>query len=791
MAKTARTILGVALLFVLPALVRGGQATGQAPSDIARPQAPAPDARLERLAGLARLWLDARYFHPALAHKDIDWDAALVAAIPRVDRARTPVEYRDAIGDLLAVLGDPETFAALDPGVDAPAAAVAVPRPSRHAPPVRDAGGATLIDIVSLATTMGSDGAKIQPLMAEARAALAKDGPFLIDCRGAEAPDAESSAEAMLYFMDTVLRDLLRGLVPETIPLGAPRYRQYSGYPPQQGTTSGGYSTAVVTSTPQRLEGTRTRGPQPRAAVLVDGNTPDIREILSGLRAAGVAWVVREDRTGDVRRGMTSAPLELTDGVRVHLRTVDVVSPDGVVGVDPDVTVRRGPNDADVALARALELLRGPAVTRTANPATSAGPARPLIELAYPTMTAPTREYRLLALFRFWGVIDRFFPYKHLLETPWSEVLPRFIPVFESAEGTLAYQTAVHELVAQIKDTHGTISGTSALHASLGGFAPRVALGYAGRVLVILAVGETAPGDGLLTKGDEVLAIDGESIEARVARLGRLIAASTPQALRWRTRALLTAGAQGSRARFTIRDGAGQTRDVEVARQMPINQLAGFVRERTSRTTPIYGLLPSGPGYIDLARLQNAEANAALDAVLAAPGLIFDMRGYPNGTAWTLAPRLTTRTHVVGAQFRRPLIDGLSWAPGEDSVTSYAFPQELPPPSGPAYRGKVVVIINEEAISQAEHTCLFIEAAAPNVTFIGSPTNGANGDVTNVPLPGGIVVRFSGHDVRHADGRQLQRIGITPHVLVEPTPAGVRAGRDELLEAAIRHLAGK
>ena len=97
------------------------------------------------------------------------------------------------------------------------------------------------------------------------------------------------------------------------------------------------------------------------------------------------------------------------------------------------------------------------------------------------------------------------------------------------------------------------------------------------------------------------------------------------------------------------------------------------------------------------------------------------------------------------------------------------------------------MLINHEAISQAEHTCMFFEAAT-DVTFIGTPTNGANGDVTNLSLPGGIYVRFSGHDVRHADGRQLQRLGIQPTVRIEPTVAGVREGRDEVLEAAIKFL---
>jgi len=57
-------------------------------------------------------------------------------------------------------------------------------------------------------------------------------------------------------------------------------------------------------------------------------------------------------------------------------------------------------------------------------------------------------------------------------------------------------------------------------------------------------------------------------------------------------------------------------------------------------------------------------------------------------------------------------------------------------------------------------------------------------------MPGGINVNFTGHDVRHADGRQLQRVGIQPDIRVEPTIAGIAAGKDEVLEAAIKFLNG-
>jgi hypothetical protein len=47
---------------------------------------------------------------------------------------------------------------------------------------------------------------------------------------------------------------------------------------------------------------------------------------------------------------------------------------------------------------------------------------------------------------------------------------------------------------------------------------------------------------------------------------------------------------------------------------------------------------------------------------------------------------------------------------------------------------------------------------------------------------------FSGHSVRHADGRQLQRVGLQPHLPARPTIAGLRAGRDEVLERALGYL---
>src|SRR5215468_4324182 len=86
-----------------------------APALAQAPNADADKTRIERLAALGRLWGAVNYFHPFLAYKEIDWDAALIAAIPKVSAAKSTEEYRAAIDGLLATLGDPSTSTTADP----------------------------------------------------------------------------------------------------------------------------------------------------------------------------------------------------------------------------------------------------------------------------------------------------------------------------------------------------------------------------------------------------------------------------------------------------------------------------------------------------------------------------------------------------------------------------------------------------------------------------------------------------------------------------------------------------
>ena len=106
------------------------------------------------------------------------------------------------------------------------------------------------------------------------------------------------------------------------------------------------------------------------------------------------------------------------------------------------------------------------------------------------------------------------------------------------------------------------------------------------------------------------------------------------------------------------------------------------------------------------------------------------------------------------------------------------------------YKGKVVILINEITQSQAEYTAMAFRVN-PNAIVIGSTTAGADGNVSQFNLPGGISTMISGLGIYYPDGKETQRIGIVPDIEIKPTIQGIKEGRDELLEKAIEMIKGQ
>jgi len=741
--------------------------------DTARPD----DIQVKRLAGLCKLWGTVKYFHPYLAYRPIDWDLALVKAIPRVRAASSAAEYQAALDLLLSFLDDPATRTMRQetpqpsPGAKSESSGPAVDEPSLRWPRP---------DVALLSATdfrQFSDPARVGRLPGLFEQA-SKANAIIFDIR------RNDQDESSIYYFSRAFLQSLPSLFPGNIPLPSSRHRMYSGYPTQTGGSSGGYYSGFVYDQQPALKG-RAQGDRKVPLIfLTNGRPTGLESELSGLQSSGIAVIIREEdapaATGAFEPGGAEHFMPLTEDLVALIRVQETVQPDGSVGAAPNAVVApasREKGGQDPALALSLDIASGK--TPVDKPKTQAAAPNPPLprENPYAEMTYPSEEYRLLSLFRFWNVINYFFPYKHLLDRPWEATLDEFIPRLQKAADATDYTLQVMELVTNIKDTHG-FSYSPVFRKYVGTHVPAVEVKWIqGRTVVTYVAANPDGTTPEIRAGDTVLAVDGEDIAARRERLCRYFAASTPQALTWRVHQSLLAGEEKSLAKLKFENAGKEIREAGVPRTL--NYL------RHERTTPVFGVLPEGFGYMDLARLTVAEVEKAFETIKNTPAVIMDMRGYPKGTAWAIAPRLVEKK-VAAAQFRRPEPHGIFL----DWPSQCAFDQSTEPAGPWRYTGKIVVLINEEAISQAEHTCLFLEAAA-GATFIGTPTNGANGDVTTTVLPGAITINFTGHDVRHADGRQLQRVGIQPHVRVEPTIEGIRAGRDEVLAKAVEFLGSK
>lgn len=163
-------------------------------------------------------------------------------------------------------------------------------------------------------------------------------------------------------------------------------------------------------------------------------------------------------------------------------------------------------------------------------------------------------------------------------------------------------------------------------------------------------------------------------------------------------------------------------------------------------------------------------------------GIVFDLRGYNNDGALlkTFDYLFTTPQHFGikdHADFN---------APGKfcfvDNVISNTYKNIGKNNSG-AYKGKVIVLINECTQSAAEMFAMIFKKV-PRVTFIGSQTAGADGNITGIKLTDGNELHFSGLGIYYPDGGETQRIGIQPDIIIRPTVNSIRNKRDLLLENA-------
>ena len=319
----------------LVTLVLGLAAVGPGARAQDAPSAVEP-ARLERLVSVGRLWATVKFFHPFLASRPIDWDSALVAALPRVAAAATPAAFAEAVQSLLASLDDPVTRVV--------SAAPAVAHPEDPDPHVRSLPGG--VRLISLSLTHYGDLADFS-IVGRLRAlgdSLRSAHGVVIDLRTEQTGD-DFTAISML-----TLAGLDRALVPRTVRAPGQRGRYHSGLVSATAASSGGYFAGTYTMTGDLIEPADTGSAAPPVVFVINERSL-LPPVALALQDAGLGRIVCEGPASD---GPAVTPMiqgvTWPDGTRLQRR-----------GLTPDVQVR--PTIAgiragrDEVLARAVRWL--------------------------------------------------------------------------------------------------------------------------------------------------------------------------------------------------------------------------------------------------------------------------------------------------------------------------------------------------------------------------------------------------------------------------------------------------
>jgi C-terminal processing protease CtpA/Prc len=396
-------------------------------------------------------------------------------------------------------------------------------------------------------------------------------------------------------------------------------------------------------------------------------------------------------------------------------------------------------------------------------------------EISYSNSLFPPENLRLLSLFRYWNIIQYFYPYRYLI-SDWDEVLSAFIPLFINTKNQREYTKLCLRLVSSIHDTHANVFGSQTIDSLKGIFICPFRIEWIENKYVVTGVYEnTSSTINKVRIGDVIENIDGFSIDSLVKMYTPYTSASNQDAL---LKILGSSSGFILRSNNLIADLIVSTKGVQkkvLINRLPLRKINPRFYWAVEKQNS-FSFIDSSIGYIYTEALKSTAIDSIISAFQSTKGLIIDLRCYPGVfMAFTYGKWLksmetpfakisTTTMEMPGRfAFKKPVVNGQNF----DN-----------------YRGRVVVIVNSSTLSQAEYTAMALRTI-PGAVVLGSKTAGADGDVSLITLPGGIKTLITGTGVYYPNGKETQRVGIRPDIEALPSIKGVREMRDELLEAAL------
>lgn len=394
-------------------------------------------------------------------------------------------------------------------------------------------------------------------------------------------------------------------------------------------------------------------------------------------------------------------------------------------------------------------------------------------EKMYSENQYPDAGIRLLALYRYWNMIQYFSPNRNLTGENWNSILPKFIPQIILTNNKHSYHQVLVKLVTTIHDSHGFI-GSPVFNNSLGKYRLPFDAKYIENKLVVTGFFI----DSLNVKqnikiGDVLESINGETVNNMIQKYLPITSSSNFEvAMRDMPGTYLLRAKERSFNLQLLRAG----KKIEVIQTGIENNKIQSDFFGAKPGDKAMRLINAQVGYVQGNAFKRKDLDSIATIFAGTKGLVVDMRGYPKDEL----------VHTMGGYLgtdRQPFIQFSYGSVSEPGLFQLNPMTKSGKKMNKPYQGKVVVLVNSTTQSNAEFVTMAFQTA-PNVKVIGSTTAGADGNISAILLPGGFKTWISGLGVYYPDGTNAQQTGVKIDVMVKPTIEGILNGKDEVLEKA-------
>jgi carboxyl-terminal processing protease len=366
-----------------------------------------------------------------------------------------------------------------------------------------------------------------------------------------------------------------------------------------------------------------------------------------------------------------------------------------------------------------------------------------------------------------------------------DEAYRGYLQAILASEDRATFTRASMRFLASFRNAH-TFFFDSVV-ASHGGRLPFDARPLAGRWVV------TASATPALRPGDVLVTIDGRPFQDFFRELRPMISASTEQ---WAARAPFVrlpglaphTHLLPERFELGLADGRRVAVDRLAMPDLPIGETEGRWLEPGKLA---YVRVPSffGPAF-------EKKAIELVRELGGARALIVDLRSNGGGSTpsdltsalMNRPRRWWTESTPASLPFFR-----LRAAEGQWQYQPFARPEllwrsSLTEPSAEAYQGRLALLVDGGCLSSCEDLVMPFKDNG-RALVVGETTGGSSGQPYLLDLGDGMQVFVGAKRETFPDGSRFEGVGIHPDVEVAPGPDDVRAGRDVVLEAALRQLA--